>query len=120
MNPRTLVAACLAACALASTAALADPATPAAEFTLAASNWKFTPGTITAHPGQTVVLHAKAAEGMHGLVSDQLGIRATTLAPGKTVDVTFVAPSKPGKYYVHCSVPCGPGHASMVLEVDVQ
>lgn len=119
MNPRAFAAVLMATFLLASSGALADTASTQA-VDLTASNWKFTPGTITVHPGETVVLHAKSVEGAHGIISTDLGIKPVMLLPGKTVDVTFTAPVKPGKYYLHCHLPCGPGHDKMTVEVDVQ
>jgi cytochrome c oxidase subunit 2 len=121
MNLRTFVVALAATFALSIAGALADTSTTTAlQVDLTASNWQFTPGTIVAHPGQTIVLHAKSTEGMHALISDDLGIKPVMLPPGKTVDITFVAPTKPGKYYMHCHLPCGPGHDKMTVVVDVQ
>jgi cytochrome c oxidase subunit 2 len=120
MNLRIFVAALSAAFALSIAGALADTTTNASGIEITASNWKFTPGAIVAHPGQTIVLHAKSIEGVHALISDDLGIKSVMLLPGKTVDVTFVAPAKPGRYYIHCHVPCGPGHDKMTVVVDVQ
>jgi|ERR1700693_33822 len=121
MHLRTFVAALAATFALSIAGALADTTTATAPgIVFTASNWQFTPGNIAAHPGQTIVLHAKSIEGVHALISDDLGIKPVMLLPGKTVDVTFVAPTKPGKYYIHCHLPCGPGHDKMTVVVDVQ
>jgi cytochrome c oxidase subunit 2 len=120
MTLRTFVAALAATFALSIAGAAADTTTTPLSIDLTASNWKFTPGTIVAHPGQTIVLHAKSVEGAHALISDDLGIKPVMMLPGRTVDVTFVAPAKPGKYYMHCHLPCGPGHDKMIVEVDVQ
>lgn len=99
----------------------ADSATSSSGIELTASNWKFSPAVLVVHPGQTVVLHARSTEGAHALISSDLGIKPVMLLPGaKAVDVTFVAPAKPGKYYMHCHLPCGPGHDAMTVEVDVQ
>ena len=83
-----------------------------------ASNWKFSQSTITAHVGQPVTLQVVSKEGVHGIQSDELGIPNTMLLPGKSVTVTFT-PKKAGSYVVHCSVPCGQGHASMAFTVNV-
>jgi cytochrome c oxidase subunit 2 len=121
MRLRTFVAALAATFALSVAGALADTTTNAQGFDLVASNWKFTPGSIVVHPGETIVLHAKSVEGAHAIISDDLGIKTVMLLPGaKSVDITFVAPSKPGKYYIHCHLPCGPGHDKMTAVVDVQ
>ena len=86
---------------------------------LVASNWKFTPGTITVKAGEPVTLHVTSSEGVHGLQSDELGIKQTMVMPGKFVDVTFT-PTKPGTYQVHCSIMCGAGHRDMVLTIKVE
>lgn len=85
---------------------------------IVASNWKFTPATITLHVGEATTLHLTSSEGVHGLQSDELAIPMTTISPGaaKTVEVT---PKKPGKYVLHCAVFCGAGHADMILTINV-
>jgi cytochrome c oxidase subunit 2 len=100
--------------------ALVGPARAAsADVTLQASNWQFSPAVIEAHVGVPVTLHVTSTEGVHGISSDELGIPNTMLTPGKTVTVTFT-PKKAGTYDVHCSVPCGPGHADMKFTVKVE
>ena len=86
--------------------------------TITASNWKFTPDTITLKAGEAQVLRLTSAEGVHGLQSEALGIPQTALIPGKVTDVT-VTPKKAGTYVLHCSIECGAGHANMVLTVKV-
>ena len=83
-----------------------------------ASNFKFTPGTITLHVGQTTTLRLTSSEGVHGLQSDDLGIPMTAIQPGsvKTIQVTA---KKAGKYVLHCAIMCGAGHANMTLTVNV-
>lgn len=73
---------------------------------------------IQAHVGQPMTLHLTSTQGVHGIQSDELGIPDTILLPGKTVAVTFT-PKRVGTYVVHCSVPCGTGHASMAFTVRV-
>lgn len=107
----------LLAAALAGASAAQAFAHPAID--LVASNWKFTPATITVKAGETTTLHVTSSEGVHGLQSDELGIPATTILPGKFTDVTFT-PKKAGTYVVHCSVLCGSGHADMKLVVKVE
>lgn len=93
------------------------PAHPSMD--VVASNWKFTPATITLHTGETTTLRLTSTEGVHGIKSEELGIPQTTIVPGKfvTVDVT---PKKAGTYVIPCSIICGPGHANMKLTVVVQ
>lgn len=84
-----------------------------------ASNWEFTPGTITLHVGQTTTLHLTSSEGVHGIQSDDLGIKQTMIMPGKGTDVTFT-PTKAGTYVLHCTVFCGMHHATMALTIKVE
>lgn len=83
-----------------------------------ASNWKFTPDTITVPAGEPTTLRLTSSEGVHGLKSDELGIPDTTIMPNKFVTVTFT-PKKAGTYVVHCSVVCGAGHPNMALTIKV-
>ena len=85
---------------------------------IVASNWKFTPGTITVHLNEETTLNFTSSEGVHGVESADLGIPLTTIMPNKTVTVTFT-PKKLGTYKVHCAVVCGAGHDDMVLTVNV-
>jgi len=94
---------------------IASATTP---ISIVASNWKFTPDEITLKAGQPQVLHLTSAEGVHGLQSDELGIKQTMIAPGSAVDVT-VTPRKAGIYVLHCSIMCGAGHPNMTLTVRV-
>ncbi len=82
-----------------------------------ASNWKFTPGTITVHLNQATTLNLISKEGVHGISSSDLGISNTIIMP-KSTSVTFT-PHKVGTYELHCTMPCGPGHAEMTLIVKV-
>jgi cytochrome c oxidase subunit 2 len=109
-----LIAALLLAVSISGRAAYAHP-----PIDIVASNWKFTPGTITVHVGEQTTLHVTSSEGVHGIQSDELGIPQTTIVPGKFVDVTFT-PKKAGTYVVHCSVICGAGHADMKLTITVE
>ncbi len=50
---------------------------------IAASNWKFTPATITAPVNQEVTLRVTSTGGVHGIKSDELKISDTT-TPART------------------------------------
>lgn len=86
---------------------------------IVASNWKFTPSTITLHVGETTQLRLTSSSGVHGLKSDDLGIPQTTISPGKFVTVS-VTPTKAGTYVLPCAIMCGPGHGDMKLTVVVE
>jgi cytochrome c oxidase subunit 2 len=98
--------------------AAASFATARPSIDVVASNWKFTPGTIELHVGQTTTLRLTSTEGIHGLQSDELGIPQTVIMPGRwqTVQVT---PTKAGTYVLHCAIVCGAGHPHMTLTVHV-
>lgn len=106
---------------LASTAGVggAPTASPAPAIDVVASNWAFTPATVTLHVGTPAALRFTSKEGVHGVASEALDIPKTTLVPGKTVSIV-VTPKKAGVYTVPCSIVCGAGHAAMKLTVDVQ
>ena len=105
------------ACAIIGTASLRGLAHPSID--IVASNWKFTPNAITVPLGEPTTLRLTSSEGVHGIKSDELGIRDTTIVPNKFVDVTFT-PAKAGTYAVRCSVLCGAGHPNMILTIKVQ
>lgn len=84
-----------------------------------ASNWKFTPNSITLHVGETTMLRFTSSGGVHGVKSDELGIPMTTITPGNFVTVN-VTPKKAGTYVLPCQIVCGAGHADMKLTVVVQ
>jgi heme/copper-type cytochrome/quinol oxidase subunit 2 len=85
---------------------------------IVASNWKFTPGTITVHLNEPTTLRLTSSEGVHGIESADLGIPKTTILPNRFVTVAFV-PKKLGTYKVFCAIICGAGHATMTLVVKV-
>lgn len=106
----------LAAAALAAAVAATAPASTPID--ISASNWAFTPATITLHAGVPAQLRFTSKEGVHGVASPELGIPKTMLIPGKAVTLT-VTPAKTGVYKVPCAVVCGAGHDKMILTVDV-
>ena len=81
------------------------------EFTLTAKNWEFSPSTIRVNQGDTVVIHARTIEGIHGLMFPDFNINKR-LDPGEEVTITFVADKK-GTFSFACSVYCGHGHTTM-------
>lgn len=99
-------------------ATAASAASANAPVTITASNWKFAPAEITVHVGRPVTLALRSTEGVHGLASAALGLAATTIVPGQVRSVTFT-PKKIGTYRLHCTIPCGSGHAKMMLVIRV-
>lgn len=97
----------------AATAALAHP-----PIDIVASNWKFTPAKISIPVNESTTLHITSSAGVHGIESKDLGIKQTTIIPGKFVDVTFT-PKKAETYVLHCTIVCGPGHGDMTFTIEV-
>jgi cytochrome c oxidase subunit 2 len=85
---------------------------------IVASNWKFTPGTITVHLNEPATLRLTSSGGVHGIASSELGIPKTTIVPNSYVTVTFT-PKKLGTYEIHCAIICGAGHSDMEIIVKV-
>jgi cytochrome c oxidase subunit 2 len=85
---------------------------------IVASNWAFTPSTITLYVGEPRELRLTSSAGVHGIESKQLGIPPTTIVPGRWTSVN-VTPEKAGTYVLHCAVLCGAGHQKMTLTVKV-
>jgi cytochrome c oxidase subunit II len=100
-------------------AAISVPAFAHPSVDIVASNWKFTPAKVTAHVGEATTLTLTSSAGVHGIVSEQLGIPETVISPGKTAEVTFT-PKQAGTYQVPCSVVCGPGHDDMRLTIQIE
>lgn len=98
---------------------LSAPAWAHPTIDIVASNWHFTPSTITVEAGETTTLRLTSSSGTHGIAFDELGIPPTTIVQGRFVEVSFT-PRAGGTYAVHCSVYCGAGHADMVLTVIVK
>ena len=85
---------------------------------IVASNWKFTPATITVPVNEPTRLRLTSASGVHGIESSELGITKTAITPGDFQIVTFT-PTKPGTYIIPCAIVCGPGHPDMKLTIVV-
>jgi plastocyanin len=82
---------------------------------------KWQPNVVLAKPGDKITLQLRNNGNTdHTFISPGLGLNsAQEDAPGKTVPVTFTAPSAPGAYQFWCNIP-GHAEAGMVGEVIVQ
>jgi uncharacterized cupredoxin-like copper-binding protein len=87
-----------------------------------ADTMKFQPNTFAGvKAGQTVTVELKnGGATVHSVVAPALGVREKVVVqPGQTGQVTFSAPSEPGRYQFWCPEP-GHAEAGMVGEVIVE
>ena len=87
-------------------------------FTITATQWDFTPSTITVNQGDTVRLTVTSADVSHGIFLKAFGINQV-LPPNETKVIEFVADNK-GTFPFVCSVQCGAGHGSMTGQLIVK
>lgn len=74
---------------------------------------QWSPGTIVAHVGDTVLLRVTNTDpdGAHGFALPEANVFVPEIAPGKTISVRFVA-RQPGIYLFSCgNAGCAPDHA---------
>jgi cytochrome c oxidase subunit 2 len=88
------------------------------EFTMTAMQWQFSPDNIEVDKGDKVVLKIKSVDVTHGIAIPAFKVWET-LEPGKEVRIEFIA-DKTGTFSFACSVPCGPGHTSMLGKIVVR
>jgi len=86
---------------------------------IVASNFKFTPATITVHVNEPVTLRLTSSGGVHGIESAELAIPKTTIPPGGANTTVTFTPTKAGTYVVKCAIICGAGHDDMKLTIKV-
>lgn len=82
---------------------------------ITASNFKFDQEEYKVKAGQTMTVVLKNSEGVHGIEINGLDVSLS----GKNLskEVTF---DKPGTYDIVCTIPCGPGHATMKTKLVVE
>lgn len=95
------------------------PKTSARIVTIVASNFQFTPNQITVKKGEKVTLVLRNADGVHGLMIQDLGINVAIPADGSTTSVMLPTDTA-GVFTFRCSVPCGPGHRDMTGTIIVE
>jgi cytochrome c oxidase subunit 2 len=88
------------------------------EFDITASQFAFSPSSLTVNAGDTVKLHVTSDDTTHGFSLPQFGVNKTVPA-GETVEIEFIA-DEAGTYTFSCSVACGSGHAGMKGTLVVQ
>ena len=85
--------------------------------TIRASRFSFEPSEITVKKGEPVKVVIQSQDVSHGLVIEDLGIRAE-VKKGQTATITFT-PETAGTFEGKCAHFCGSGHGSMTLTVHV-
>lgn len=76
-----------------------------------AFKYGFEPHPIVVKKNEKVGLQITSSDVTHGAAIE--GYNINIIAPaGKTESVEFIA-DKTGKFHIHCSVYCGPGHGRM-------
>ncbi|MCL4384599.1 cupredoxin domain-containing protein [Patescibacteria group bacterium] len=73
------------------------------KFTIAASNYQFTPNQITVNHGDTVQITLNGAGGPHGFAIDEFNVQSQLVSDGQNDTISFVA-DKPGTYQFYCPV----------------
>jgi cytochrome c oxidase subunit II len=82
-----------------------------------ATKFAFAPNEITIKKGEDVKLVLRSQDADHGLVIEDLGVRAEAKKGGKA-DVNLNAASA-GTFEGRCAHFCGAGHGSMIFVVHV-
>jgi len=106
----------LAFTALAMPAGTPSAATPRT-VTINAHRFAFEPNEITLKVGEETVLILHSEDVSHGLVIEDLGVRAE-VKKGQSTQVT-VTPQSAGTFEGKCAHFCGAGHGGMILTVHV-
>lgn len=81
------------------------------EIELEAFQFGFSPDPIVIKKGDIVKLKITSRDVTHGVYIKEYGINVS-IKKGETKKIEFLA-DKIGKFDLHCSVYCGPGHSQM-------
>ncbi|MEK8127477.1 hypothetical protein WMW72_06065 [Paenibacillus filicis] len=80
-----------------------------------ASNFKFDQAEYKVKAGEKLTVSLLNKEGLHAM--EIVGTTVKLDNNTKSTEFTF---DKPGEYEVHCTLPCGPGHAEMKTKLIVE
>lgn len=83
-----------------------------------AKRFGYEPSQIKLRQPETVELHIRSSDVLHGFSIPELGIRADLL-PGQTT-VVELSNIKPGNYLIMCDIFCGTEHSSMQATLIVK
>lgn len=97
--------------------AVSNQAQPAKTVEITAQRFSFEPNEITLKKGQEVTLVIRSKDVSHGLLIEDLGVRAD-IKKGAASEVKLT-PDTVGTFEGKCAHFCGKGHGSMTLTVHV-
>jgi len=81
----------------------------------ARSDFTFNQDVYTYKVGDKVQLKFQNKGGIHGIHIDELQVVLDADNPEMNLEFT-----EPGEYRIYCSIPCGPGHATMEAKLIVE
>lgn len=81
---------------------------------IVATDFEFNKEEYVVQSGEEVSVSLTSEEGAHGIT-----IEGTDVNIQQEGTATFT-PEEPGEYMIHCSVPCGEGHSSMMSTLVVK
>ncbi len=82
-----------------------------------ASQFSYSPSTISVHQGDTVTIELTSQDVVHGFYVDGYGV-SVQVDPGQVRTLTFVA-NRPGSFRIRCNVTCGAMHPFMIGKLNV-
>ncbi len=82
-----------------------------------ASQFSYSPSTISVNQGDTVTIQLVSTDVVHGLYVDGYGV-SVEADPGQMKSLTFTA-DRPGSYRFRCNVTCGALHPFMIGKLNV-
>jgi cytochrome c oxidase subunit 2 len=97
---------------------LGGQAQSARHIEIVASRFSFEPNEITVKKNEPVTISIRSNDVTHGLVIEQLHVRAEDVRKGQSTNVVFT-PDTVGTFEGKCAHFCGKGHGSMIFTVHV-
>ena len=82
-----------------------------------ASQFSYSPSTISVNRGDTVTIELISADVVHGVYIDGYGV-SVEADPGQSKTLTFTA-NQPGSFRFRCNVTCGAMHPFMIGKLNV-
>ena len=96
---------------------IARPQPAARVIRMEASQFSYSPSTISVQPGDTVTIQLVSTDVVHGLYVDGYGV-SVEADPGQMETLTFIA-NRPGSFRIRCNVTGGAMHPFMIGKLNV-